>query len=261
MVKIQTDNQDLFALEIIPYLGELTWQDPDVSAARDRLLEWDGQMDMNSPEAALYNLFWVQLIDNTFADQLPEDLIPDGDHKTADTFYFLIQDPSNAWWDDITTPAVHEERDTILTKAFEAAYVEGLERLGGEVTEWRWGDLHQITFRNATLGNSGIGIIENIFNRGPFPVNGSDTVIQKTCWDARESYEVTCIPALRQVVNLGDLSKSLMIHSVGQSGHPEHRFYDNFIEAWRNFEYHPSNWLREEVESGNFDLLILEPAS
>jgi penicillin amidase len=52
----------------------------------------------------------------------------------------------------------------------------------------------------------------------------------------------------------------LMIHSVGQSGHPMHRYYDHFIDPWRNFEYHPSNWERGEAESGSSETLILEPA-
>jgi hypothetical protein len=38
--------------------------------------------------------------------------------------------------------------------------------------------------------------------------------------------------------------------------HPE---YDSFIDAWRLFEYHPSNWARADVEKGKFDLLVLEP--
>jgi penicillin amidase len=120
--------------------------------------------------------------------------------------------------------------------------------------------LHTITFRNATLGESGISLIENIFNRGPFPTNGSESVVNKTCWSTTgENYQVVCIPALRQIVDLNDLGNSRMIHSVGQSGHPMDPHYDDFIDTWRFLEYHPSNWNREDAESGNADVLILEP--
>ncbi len=68
-----------------------------------------------------------------------------------------------------------------------------------------------------------------------------------------------CIPALRQVVDLGDLGNSQMIHNLGQSGHPGHRYYDHFIDPWRYFEYHPSNWEHEDAEAGEHDLLVLEP--
>ncbi len=259
MTAIQTDNKSLSALEIIPYLENLSFEDSLVSDARDRLLQWDAQMVMDSPEAALYSTFWVHLLAGIFHDQLPPDLYPSGNHITSDSVYFLLQEPDNVWWDDITTPDHVEDRDGILGKAFEEAYVEGVELFGDDLSEWRWGDLHTITFRNATLGQSGIGVIEDIFNRGPYATNGSESVIQKTCWSANEPYEVGCIPALRQVIDLGDLSNSIMIHSVGQSGHPMHRYYDHFIDPWRNFEYHPSNWERGEAESGSSETLILEP--
>jgi hypothetical protein len=41
MTAIQTDNQSLAALEIIPYLKGLAFDDPRVAAARTRLVEWD----------------------------------------------------------------------------------------------------------------------------------------------------------------------------------------------------------------------------
>jgi penicillin amidase len=262
MAAIQTDNQDLAALELLPYLQNLQLGDPGVVAARDWLLGWEGQTHMDSPEAALYNIFWVHLITGIFHDQLPEDLRPGGNTVTADIVHFLLLDPQNVWWDDITTPDRLESRDDILAQALEGAYAEGLEAFGENLDQWRWGELHTITFRNATLGNSGISFIENIFNRGPFATSGSDSVVQKTNWDVNQPYAVSSlIPALRQVIDLGDLSNSRMIHSVGQSGHPGHPQYDHFIDPWRFFEYHPSNWRRAEVEAGDHDILILDPGS
>jgi len=52
-----------------------------------------------------------------------------------------------------------------------------------------------------------------------------------------------------------------MVHNLGQSGHPMDEHYDDFIDPWRFFEYHPSNWDRVDAEAGNSDLLILEPKS
>ncbi len=260
MIAIQTDNQSLSALEIIPYLETLDFEDAGVSAARQRLLTWDAQMRMDSPEAALFNIFWVHLIAETFNDQLPANHYPGGGHTTSDTMYFLLQDPSNTWWDDITTPDMVEYRDAILVRSFESAYAEGVDKFGDDLDSWRWGELHTITYRNPTLGNSGIAFIENIFNRGPFPTHGSETVVQKTCWSTNSPYQVQCIPALRQVIDLGDLSNSRMVHSFGQSGHPMHRFYDNFIDDWRLFAYHPSNWARPDAEAGDHDVLVLKPS-
>ncbi len=259
MTSFQTDNLSLPALETIPYLKGLPFDDPQVAAARNRLVDWDGQMLSDSPEAALYAMFWTQLTAEIFHDRLSEELWPGGAHDTQDAVYFMLQDPNSWWWDDVATVGVVETRDDTLRQAFEQAYQEGVERFGETLDDWRWGELHTIYFQHATLGKSGISLIENIFNRGPFPTNGSETVVQKTCWSVVHPYEVFCIPALRQVIDLGDLSNSLMIHSVGQSGHPMNPHYDDFIELWRTFQYHPSNWLRADVESGKYDLLTLEP--
>ncbi|OGO35794.1 MAG: hypothetical protein A2W35_09710 [Chloroflexi bacterium RBG_16_57_11] len=259
MTAIQTDNQSLAALEVIPYLKGLPFDDPRVAAARTRLVDWDGQMVIDSPEATIYALFWTHLAGEIFHDKLSEELWPGGDTVTEDTVFFLLQNPNNWWWDDRTTGEITETRDETLKRAFEQAYQDGMDRFGADLDNWRWGDLHTIYFQNATLGKSGISLIENIFNRGPYPTNGSESVVNKTCWSVNEPYEVLCIPALRQVIDLGDLSNSLMIHSVGQSGHPYHPHYDDFIELWRTFQYHPSNWLRTDAEAGKYDLLTLEP--
>lgn len=259
MIAIQTDNQSLPALEFVPYLKGLPFDDPRVAAARNRLLDWDGQMMIDSPEAALYALFWTQLNAEIFHDQLSEAVWPNGATVTEDAVYFMFQDPTSSWWDDTATSEIVETRDEALKKAFEQAYQAGVERFGADFNNWRWGDLHTIYFQHATLGRSGISLIENIFNRGPFPTHGSESVVQKTCWSVNQPYQVLCIPALRQVIDLSDLSNSMMIHSVGQSGHPFHPHYDDFIEMWRTFQYHPSNWLRTDAEAGRHDLLTLEP--
>ncbi|HET6443066.1 MAG TPA: penicillin acylase family protein [candidate division Zixibacteria bacterium] len=259
---IHTDNASVGAQEIMPYLENIEFDDPDVSSARDQLVDWDSQMLMDSPEAALFAFFWTHLLNETYNDQLPDDLHVSGSNIDVDSMYHLLHEEDNPWWDDPRTSTVVELRDEILERSFVLAYEDGVEQIGEDLAEWRWGDLHQITYRNATLGNSGIGLIEDLFNRGPFPTSGSNAdVIQKTCWAAGRSFDVGCIPALRQVIDLGDLSRSTMVHNLGQSGHPMDEHYDDFIDPWRFFEYHPSNWDRVDAEAGNSDLLILEPKS
>jgi len=259
---IQTDNASVGAQEIMPYISDIAFADPDLSAARDRLVNWDTQTLADSSEAALFAFFWQHLLNETYNDQLSEDLYVTGSNIHVDSMYYLLKDEENRWWDDIRTPNILELRDEILERALVQGFEEGVETLGEELDQWRWGDLHQITYRNATLGSSGIGLIEGMFNRGPFATSGSNAdVIQKTCWIANESFDVDCIPALRQVVDLGELGNSTMIHNLGQSGHPKHKHYDDFVDPWRFFEYHPSNWYREDVEAGEHDTLVLEPSS
>jgi penicillin amidase len=259
LAAIQTDNQNMMAVELLPYLEELTFDDPALAAARDWFIEWDGQMRMDSSQAVLYAMIWKHLNQALFHDKLPEEHWPSGADQTEDVVHFLLLDPENKWWDARSTVDVLETRDNTLRRVFTLAYNEAVETLGKDTGKWQWGDLHTITFVHATLGKTGIGLIDNLFNRGPYPAHGDTNSVQKTCWDANESFTLYCIPNLRQIIDLGDLSNSRMVHSFGQSGHPMSPLYDNLVEAWRTFEYHPSNWLRAQVEAGKYQSLILQP--
>lgn len=256
---IQSDNLNLSALEILPYLADVSFESRDLEAARDRLLRWDGQMRMDSPEAALYGYFWVALIEDTFGDELPEDLAPRSGEHAMSIFYILLQDPANAWWDDVTTHET-ESRDDILARAFEHGHATAVERLGGNFERWSWGKVHTATFENQTLGQSGIALIEAIFNRGPFPTSGGGGMINATSWKLQDPFTVTSVPSMRQIIDLGDLSNSLVVHTTGQSGHAGHRHYDDMIDSWRFIEYHPTLWSRPEVEASSREHLSLLPA-
>jgi penicillin amidase len=176
-------------------------------------------------------------------------------------FYYLLQNPDNAWWDDRRTPETREDRDEILRRALAKGYRAGVKKLGKKLGSWKWGKIHTIEFRNQTLGESGIGIVERIFNRGPFSIGGGATQISKTGWSYEEPFEVNHIQSMRQIIDMSDLSRSLMIHPTGQSGHPGHRHYDDFVEPWRKNEYHPNRWMREEVEKDSRRRLNLNPSS
>jgi penicillin amidase len=124
---------------------------------------------------------------------------------------------------------------------------------------WRWGDLHTATFVNQSLGRSGIGLIEAIFNRGPVPVDGTGYSINATGYSTSDPYTVRSVPSYRQIVDMKDLTRSVLMHTTGQSGHPYHAHYDDMIDPWRNIEYHPMLWERADVEADAEGVLLLRP--
>ena len=46
--------------------------------ARALLAAWDGQQSMDSAPAALFEVFWKHLVNDTFNNKLPKDQQPDG---------------------------------------------------------------------------------------------------------------------------------------------------------------------------------------
>jgi len=255
--RMQGDNMDLNAQKLVPYLlGSPV--DPTLEPARQLLEGWDFQAHMDSPAAALFATFWRNLLARTFHDELPEDVWPAGDSRWFVVIADLVDRPENAWWDDKGTPQV-ETRDEIFNQALAAAVAELEELLGNDPADWTWGDLHTLTLTNQTLGTSGISQLEAIFNRGKFRASGGSGIVNATGWKATESYEVRSLPSMRMIVDLSDLSRALMIHTSGQSGHAYHRHYVDMADLWRNIEYLPMLWAREQVEATAEGLLRLVP--
>jgi penicillin amidase len=213
---------------------------------------------MDSAPAALFNVFWKQLLALTFHDDLPEDFWPGGGGRWFDVMRDLVQQPDNPWWDDKATTEV-ENRDQIFARAFAAAVGELETTQGNNPEKWNWGDLHTITFRNPSLGESGVAPIEAIFNRGPFRTSGGDEIVNATGWNAAESYEVDSMPSERMIVDLQNLNNSLSIITTGQSGHAYHPHYIDMADPWRLIEYHPMLWDRGQIEADAEGHLRLVP--
>ena len=177
---IQGDNKLISAEELIPRLANLELDDAELARGRDWLLEWDYQCNMDSPQAALYAEFWASLVDNLYSDQLVEDMEVDGVSREMWATYLLMQEPKNAWWDDISTDDIVEGRDDILARSFSEGYANTVAALGKNRDKWKWGDLHTANFVSTPLGASGIGLIESMVNRGPIAVNGSAGAVNNT---------------------------------------------------------------------------------
>ncbi|HID85276.1 MAG TPA: penicillin acylase family protein [Anaerolineales bacterium] len=258
IARMQMDNYDASAAFLVPLLQQVDLQDEHLRQRRALFDGWDFQMDMDSASAALYAAFWNHLLADTFRDELPEKYWPEGGSRWFEVVYRLVQRPDSPWWDDKNTPAV-ETRDDILRRAFAEAVDELEARFGPDPRRWAWGKMHTLTLRNQTLGKSGIAPIEAFFNRGPYPTSGSGSIINATSWDARKGYEVSWLPSMRMIVDLSDLSRSLTIHTTGESGHAYHPHYVDMTDMWRLGQYHPMLWTRAQVEAAAETVLRLEP--
>jgi penicillin amidase len=218
-------------------------------------------MERQSVGAALSGFFFLALIEETFRDQYPnERWLQVNKERAHNALSYLVQDPENPWWDDARTPDQRETRDDIYVRAFRKALETGIERLGKDIDKWEWGKVHTIEFRNATLGESGIKLIEKVFNRGPVATPGGLTTVNVANWKIEDPFKVYHIPAMREVLDLADIGAGFMMHVPGQSGHPRHRHYDDLIEPWRDVAYHPTLFERADVLANEGGRLILKPA-
>ncbi len=259
--KMQGDDQNLNAGVLIPVLMKVQLDDTKLDAIRDQFLAgWDGQETMSSQSPTVFETFWSHLLQKTFDDELPEEYWPEGGDRWFEVVRNLVRKPDSPWWDDKNTPDKVETRDEIFAASFAAAVDELKSKYGGDPARWPlWGEVHTATFRNLTLGKSGVAPIEALFNRGPFQTSGGESIVNATGFDTTESFEVNWLPSMRMIVDLGNLDNSLSVHTTGESGHAYAAHYIDMADLWRNIQYYPMLWSQPSVVDGAEAHLRLEP--
>jgi penicillin amidase len=208
----------------------------------------------------VFEHFWWNLLTETFKDDLPEDYWPKGGAHWYEVMRQLVNQPDSQWWDDKDTEGVIETRDDLFTRAFDETVEQMRKEYGKDPAKWPvWGELHGATFRNQPLGESGIGPIEGLFNRGPFVTSGGEGIVNATGWDVGESFEVNWLPSMRMIVDLGDLRNSVTVHTTGESGHAYHPHYDDMAPLWASVDYYPMLWDEQAITSSAEGHLRLIP--
>ncbi len=273
---IQYDNAPLAARDIVPLLEEAEPGTDDGKTIAGRIAAWDGACDETSIGCAAWNAWQYRVMRDLFDDDLgtlARDYV--GSPFSWVVLGDLLADPTSTWWDDATTPGVTETADTIVARAMDEAGAELRDGLGGP-ERWSWGRLHTATFREATLGYSGIGAMEWYFNEGPLAVPGTAGAINNTYVRFSSAYpdptdldyvpvgidhvfDMTNMPSYRLTMDLRDLDGARVIITTGQSGNPFDRHYNDQIGPWTGGRTVPLPFTPAAIAAAATSTLTLTP--
>jgi penicillin amidase len=237
-------------LKVQPHNRELRW-------VLEELSGWNFEVTPTSLPALLYEVLRVNLLRNTFRDELGE-IYPDFLYTLNFNYNIMdkiISDSQSQWWDDISTPQ-REDRDEIVVKTVEHALREIEQRLGVDKEKWAWGELHQYKFVHP-LGQ--VRLLDKIFNFKPVPAEGDRDTINDSYFSYANPYDATTVPSYRFIIDLSDISNALGMNSTGQSGNPFSGRYSDTIEDWAQTKYHPLLFDDREIEENQWKELILRP--
>lgn len=221
--------------------------------ALKQLLAFDGRLDANSAEAAVYGAFLYESARQIFLDELgPEDNNPAWQAlvQTANNSYsaqadHLLARDDSPFWDDIRTPQV-ETKPEILARSL-AASIQLLEsQLGSDRTAWQWGKLHRyhwVSGASQMAPNMGmtqrlaVETMSGYLDRGPYPAGGDFSTLNVAANRWGSNLDVWLIPSARFIVDFGRDEPLLVVNSSGQSGNPSSPHYADGIEAWLKGQY------------------------
>ncbi|MFJ8894163.1 penicillin acylase family protein [Leifsonia sp. NPDC102414] len=258
---IQADKYDANAATLVPIIRELgASADPSsgVYRAAQLLAGWNYQDDADSPAAAYFNVFWRTLLQEAFGRKLPASAPPVGGDRWFAVVQNLVKDQNSSWWVDSKLGT--SDRDTMFEVVADKAWTEAGRLMGGDQTTWRWDRIHTIELTNASFGESGVAPIEWLFNRGPYPVGGSSSVVDAVGWDASVGYQVDWVPSMRQVIDLSDFDKSTWINLTGASGHAFSPHYTDQTPLWQHNQTRPWPFSRTAIAAAADQTLTLRPA-
>ncbi|MEU3644039.1 penicillin acylase family protein [Lentzea sp. NPDC034063] len=259
MQRIQLDTRNANAANLTPHLLKATVEG-DTAKAQDLLRGWDYTQPADSAPAAYFNAVWRNLLQLMFLDKLTNaapKVDVDGGGQWFEVVRTLLEHPDDDFWHN--TQRGVNGRDAMLSTAMNDANKELRERLGDDPAAWKWGDLHQLTVREQTLG-SGPAPIQWLLNRGPEGVAGGPATVNATGWNAKKTYEVNWVPSMRMVVDWADPDASRWINLTGASGHAFADHYDDQLPLWRRGETTAWPFSRDAVTAAAKQHLTLKPA-
>jgi len=248
---VHMDVTSLPGRAVVEALRTVQIADPALRGLFSELVAWNGVLDATSRPAALYEALIDALLRGLYRGPLDEAVFNrylrhyDG---PVLTLLALLREPSSPWW--------RGGRDHLIESAFRGAVAALERRLGPDRAQWRWGRLHQPTFVHP-IGR--IGALAWIFNVTPPETGGDAFTVNQAGFDPEEPFRQRIVASYRQILDLADWDRSLVIHTTGQSGLPFHRHYRDFAAPWARGEYVPLLFSRAKVEEAAAGRLTLVP--
>ena len=274
MREIQLDTYVLRADQVLPRLqaiGPLATTE-DGRLLYGRLFDWDRQCTVESLGCAAYMTVELYLQRAIFDDELgplARDYV--GSTFSWEALINLLGQPISPWWDATAEGSTSETNPAQLAGGAIDAAAAALRDAYGDPDNWTWGRLHEVTFREQTLGTSGIWPLEVYFNPPTRSVSGADGAVNNNYYQVWRAYpdpdeagsvgagidevfDVTNGPSLRFTIDMGDIDGARIVITTGQSGNPIDRHYGDMIQPWADGQtvglpFSPGNVAASAVET------------
>jgi penicillin amidase len=261
---IQKDHISLAAQELLPILRKANPRSDLSNAALDKLMKWNGEMDVDRIEPLVFTAWTRELSRQIFADELGTSLLEEywghGNYYQAMVNVLKNTNGMAKWCGDATKPAVSVQScDEVLSASLEAAIDNLQNRFGKDMAQWHWGAAHVVRMAHRPFDK--VETLAKFFNI-TMPIPGDTFTInvgQTNFRNLKDPFVSTQAPSMRVLYDLSNLENSRFIQTSGQSGNVLSPLYRNYTKRWANVEYLPMQTKRESVEKNKLGTLTLVP--
>lgn len=284
MTAIQGDTRIGLADDVVPKLAGSTPATTDGTTVLRSIQTWDRTCPTASAGCAAFNVFLYHLLRDVFDPRLGGGAAKTdiarlfvGSSRSAEALVTLLGEPQSRWWQD-PRAAGSRTMSTVIAAALDQTGADLRAQLG-DPSGWTWGAIHTVTFQEQTLGESGIGPLEWLLDKGPYPVAGAPFAVDQTYVDVSVAYpdpyaadpsatgttDLKTIfanlggPSYRLVVDMGHLDAATIVDTTGQSGLPFDSHYGDLIDDWLAVKAVPLPFSRTAVDAAAKQTLTLTP--
>ncbi|MEX2601485.1 MAG: penicillin acylase family protein, partial [Balneolaceae bacterium] len=234
------------------------------------LENWDYRYDMNSTAASVFDTFFITLTRNTLSGLVGEEIYQNlirVENIPIRIMKRLLQENSFLF-QEVGANGI-DSRDEIIRLSMQESIEWLSEQYGDEPVQWRWENLHTLTLRPALFAEASDDpdapavlkmIVNNLMSKGPYPVPGQGTTVNKAQYDWSNPYQMLLGPSIRRIVDFGNLNRIETVTPTGQSGNPLSEYFGDQTELWLQgqyrYLYQDSTFFREV----SYQTMRLEPA-
>lgn len=260
METLQGDVDSLLSRRVIPFLLSAVSRRPDLVNPEAQPLigyleSWDHAVGGDSPAAPFYMAWWPTAIQELFEDDLDPSLFSSftgdvGMFYARPLVYFLeitaddidgidagtVPFPSASgvnYFDNSTTAPKVETRDEELIDAFNRAYIHLRDRLGSDISKWRWESIHTMVLSDQA------GRWTGTLDSGPYYMDGYGFTVDCTDGtifsgnDMPDYYDTGKVPTIKMVMDFADGEvRAYNTIPGGQSEDPNSPHYNDQTTTW-----------------------------
>ncbi|WP_020402350.1 penicillin acylase family protein [Gracilimonas tropica] len=252
---LQNDSYSNFAAKLTPQILQIikSQDEYNFDLPISYLENWNFEYSLSSTAASIFDVFMLNFTKNSLLDDFGEVAYNNFVHYEnipVRTMTSLINTESPLF-DDTSTDSV-ETKEDIVIKSMQDAILFLSDSLGSEPYEWRWEQLHTITFEPPLFAQAADApdapsslklIVNNLLSKGPYEVESHGMSVNNGQYRWENPFEMVLGPSIRRISDLSDMSKSKSILPTGQSGNPLSDHFGDQTEMWLSGQY---RWLYQD---------------
>jgi penicillin amidase len=251
MAAIHADRVSIPAQAFLQVLAQVQPMAPQVAAARELLLAWDGSMDRTSVAATLYGTaksYWLEDVMQCALGRFAKDaLTSSGIGRGASThavqLYACAVTAMASGATALLPPG--QTWPGLIESALGRAVAELRQRLGDDMHTWTWGKVHHTRPRHPL--SRVFSELVPLLDPPQMAAGGDGDTPQQGGYWGSDRFVLVSLSVNRYIDDPANWQRSRWIVPLGASGHPGSPHYTDQAALWADGKTIPQWWAWDDI--------------